>query len=46
MRLVVHELPGGAQLLSRSLYPGDSWQGVERIAATMPGQFSSKTAQD
>jgi 2-dehydropantoate 2-reductase len=25
--------------------PGDSWQGVERITATMPGQFSS-TAQD
>lgn len=25
--------------------PGDAWEGVERIAATMPGQFSS-TAQD
>jgi 2-dehydropantoate 2-reductase len=44
MRLVVHECLAVAQRDSVTL-PGDSWQGVERIAATMPGQFSS-TAQD
>src|SRR5882672_4274483 len=44
MRLVVHECLAVAQLESITL-PGDSWQGVERIAATMPGQFSS-TAKD
>jgi len=44
MRSVVHECLAVAQLESITL-PGDSWQGVERIAATMPGQFSS-TAQD
>lgn len=44
MRLVVHECLAVAQCESITL-PGDSWQGVERIAATMPGQFSS-TAQD
>jgi 2-dehydropantoate 2-reductase len=44
MRLVVHECLAVAE---RELItvPGDSWQGVERIAATMSGQFSS-TAQD
>jgi len=44
MRLVVHECLAVAQRESVTV-PGDSWQGVERIAATMPGQFSS-TAQD
>jgi 2-dehydropantoate 2-reductase len=44
MRLVVHECLAVAQRDSVTV-PGDSWQGVERIAATMPGQFSS-TAQD
>src|ERR1700676_2806865 len=44
MRLVVHECLALAQRESISL-PGDSWQGVERIAATMSGQLSS-TAQD
>jgi len=44
MRLVVRECLAIAQRESISL-PGDSWQGVERIAATMSGQFSS-TAQD
>jgi 2-dehydropantoate 2-reductase len=44
MRLVVHECLAVAQRQSITL-PGDSWQGVERIAATMSGQFSS-TAQD
>jgi 2-dehydropantoate 2-reductase len=44
MRLVVHECLTVAQRESITL-PGDSWQGVERIAATMSGQFSS-TAQD
>jgi 2-dehydropantoate 2-reductase len=44
MRLVVRECLAVAQRESITL-PGDSWQGVERIAATMPGQFSS-TAQD
>jgi len=44
MRLVVRECVAIAQRESITL-PGDSWQGVERIAATMSGQFSS-TAQD
>jgi 2-dehydropantoate 2-reductase len=44
MRLVVRECLTVAQRESITL-PGDSWQEVERIAATMPGQFSS-TAQD
>jgi 2-dehydropantoate 2-reductase len=44
MRLVVHECLAVAQRESVTV-PGDSWQGVEGIAATMPGQFSS-TAQD
>jgi 2-dehydropantoate 2-reductase len=44
MRLVVRECLTVAQRESISL-PGDSWQGVELIAATMSGQFSS-TAQD
>jgi 2-dehydropantoate 2-reductase len=44
MRLVVRECLAVAQRESIIL-PGDSWQGVELIAATMPGQFSS-TAQD
>jgi len=44
MRLVVRECLAIAERESITL-PGDSWQGVERIAATMPGQFSS-TAQD
>jgi 2-dehydropantoate 2-reductase len=44
MRLVVHECLAVAQRESITV-PGDSWQGVERIAATMAGQFSS-TAQD
>jgi len=44
MRLVVHECLAVAQRESITV-PGDSWQGVERIAATMPGQLSS-TAQD
>jgi 2-dehydropantoate 2-reductase len=44
MRLVVRECLAVAQRESISL-PGDSWQGVELIAATMSGQFSS-TAQD
>jgi 2-dehydropantoate 2-reductase len=44
MRLVVHECLAVAQRESITV-PGDSWQGVERIAATMPGQISS-TAQD
>jgi 2-dehydropantoate 2-reductase len=44
MRLVVHECLAVAQRESITV-PGDIWQGVERIAATMSGQFSS-TAQD
>jgi 2-dehydropantoate 2-reductase len=44
MRLVVRECLAVAQRESITL-PGDSWQGVELIAATMAGQFSS-TAQD
>jgi len=44
MRLVVHECLAVAQRESITV-PGDSWQEVERIAATMAGQFSS-TAQD
>jgi 2-dehydropantoate 2-reductase len=44
MRLVVDECLAVAQRESIIL-PGDTWLGVERIAATMPGQFSS-TAQD
>jgi len=44
MRLVVHECLAVAQRESITV-PGDSWQGVEGIAATMPAQFSS-TAQD
>jgi 2-dehydropantoate 2-reductase len=44
MRLVVHECLAVAEREAINL-PGDSWQGVELIAATMPGQFSS-TAQD
>ena len=44
MRLVVHECMAVAQRESITL-PGDSWEGVERIAATMSGQISS-TAQD
>jgi 2-dehydropantoate 2-reductase len=44
MRLVVRECLAVAQREFISL-PGDSWQGVELIAATMSGQLSS-TAQD
>ena len=44
MRLIVHECLAVAQRESITV-PGDSWQEVERIAATMAGQFSS-TAQD
>ena len=44
MRLVVHECLAVAQREAIAL-PGDSWEGVERIAATMSGQISS-TAQD
>ena len=44
MRTVVNECLAVAQRESIIL-PGDSWQGVERIAATMSGQLSS-TAQD
>jgi 2-dehydropantoate 2-reductase len=44
MRLIVHECLAVAQRDSIAV-PGDSWQAVENIAATMPGQFSS-TAQD
>jgi 2-dehydropantoate 2-reductase len=44
MRLVVRECLAVAQRESITV-PGDSWQGVERIAATMSGQLSS-TAQD
>jgi 2-dehydropantoate 2-reductase len=44
MRLVVHECLAVARRESVTV-PGDSWEGVERIAATMPGQVSS-TAQD
>jgi 2-dehydropantoate 2-reductase len=44
MRLVVRECLAVAQRESISV-PGDSWQEVERIAATMSGQLSS-TAQD
>jgi 2-dehydropantoate 2-reductase len=44
MRLVVDECLAVAQRESVTV-PGDSWQGVEGIAATMLGQFSS-TAQD
>jgi 2-dehydropantoate 2-reductase len=44
MQLVVRECLAIAQRESITL-PGDSWQGVELIAATMSGQFSS-TAQD
>jgi 2-dehydropantoate 2-reductase len=44
MRSVVHECLAVARRESIAL-PSDSWQGVERIAATMSAQFSS-TAQD
>jgi 2-dehydropantoate 2-reductase len=44
MRLVVHECLAVAQRESINV-AGDSWQGVEGIAETMAGQFSS-TAQD
>jgi 2-dehydropantoate 2-reductase len=44
MGLVVNECLAVAQRESITV-PGDSWQGVKGIAATMPGQFSS-TAQD
>jgi 2-dehydropantoate 2-reductase len=44
MRSVVRECLAVAQRESITL-PRDSWQGVERIAATMSGQLSS-TAQD
>jgi 2-dehydropantoate 2-reductase len=44
MRLVVRECLAVAQRES-IIVPGNSWQGVEQIAMTMPGQFSS-TAQD
>lgn len=44
MRLVVRECLAVARRESITV-PGDSWQGVESIAATMPRQFSS-TAQD
>jgi len=44
MRLVVRECLAIAQREFITL-PGDSWQGVELIASTMPEQFSS-TAQD
>jgi 2-dehydropantoate 2-reductase len=44
MRLVVHECLAVAQRES-IIVPGDTWQEVERIAATMSAQFSS-TAQD
>jgi 2-dehydropantoate 2-reductase len=44
MRTVVNECLAVAQRESITL-PGDSWQGVEGIAATMSGQLSS-TAQD
>jgi 2-dehydropantoate 2-reductase len=44
MRLVVNECLAVAQRESITLRD-DSWEGVERIAATMSGQFSS-TAQD
>jgi 2-dehydropantoate 2-reductase len=44
MRLVVHECLAVARREAITV-PGDSWQAVEGIAATMAGQFSS-TAQD
>lgn len=44
MRLIVRECLAVAQRESITV-PGDSWEDVERIAATMPAQFSS-TAQD
>jgi 2-dehydropantoate 2-reductase len=44
MRVVVLECLAVAQRESITV-PGDSWHGVEGIAATMSGQFSS-TAQD
>ncbi|HEY5264861.1 MAG TPA: 2-dehydropantoate 2-reductase [Steroidobacteraceae bacterium] len=44
MRSIVRECLAVAQRESITV-PGDSWQNVERIAATMPAQFSS-TAQD
>lgn len=44
LRLVVRECLAVARREAITV-PGDSWQGVERIAATMSGQFSS-TAQD
>jgi 2-dehydropantoate 2-reductase len=44
MMLVVRECLAVTQRES-IVVPGDSWQEVERIAATMPGQLSS-TAQD
>src|ERR1700722_12517985 len=44
MRMVVNECLAVGQRESITL-PADSWQGVERIAATMSGQLSS-TAQD
>ncbi|MCX7172723.1 MAG: 2-dehydropantoate 2-reductase [Proteobacteria bacterium] len=44
MRDVVRECLSVAQAEGVSV-PGDMWEAVERIASTMPGQFSS-TAQD
>ncbi len=44
MRDVVNECLAVARATGVTL-PGDPWEGVERIAATMPSQFSS-TAQD
>ena len=44
MRDVVHECLAVAQG-ARVTVPGDIWEAVQRIAQTMPGQFSS-TAQD
>ena len=44
MRLVVEECSAVAAR-DGVVLPADSWPGVERIAATMPGQYSS-TAQD
>src|SRR5258708_25996701 len=40
MRSVVHECLAVARLDAITL-PGDSWQGVEHISATMPGPVSS-----
>ena len=44
MRDIVNECLAVARAVGVTL-PGDPWEGVERIAATMPSQFSS-TAQD